>query len=566
MKRRHFLIGSAASAGVFVLAEGCNQRGMLDPGNLPFTGYTLDVKYGTNVVGGYRMHTRTYNGGTLGPILETSPGSTLGIRVVNGLPPNPPATVPQSARIPAPKSMMEAMQRKPKATTMSSGIDPMNNPHDFNTTNLHVHGVQTVPHLFDPIGTRNPNAMMLNIDPGSSFTYEFPIPADHPSGLFWFHPHHHGSTDVQVSGGMAGLIVVRGEIDQVPEIKAAREVFMVVQTLNVNQSKTDPTLYEYEPIAYETPQDGGYNLGTDFTMLTVNGQGVCWANNNANNGNGSYTPLPVPQFEMKPGEVIRLRILNGTNFLFLPLTFPGLEMHAIAFDGVNLAAPIPMTLNYTGSISAANMFTQNVFITSPANRLDFLVRAPQQPGTYTISACATSDVAFMPFPQFDLAQIVVSGSPVSMNIPAALPIPQREYPPIADSEIVATRTITYSEGPNSTLLTGFGFYIDGKLYDEMSIPQSPRSGTAEEWTIVNKTTESHPFHIHVNSFQVYAVNGVKQTPPNVWDTFLVPPMSGSTPGTLTIRIRFKEFRGKTVHHCHVLPHEDTGMMQNLMIT
>src|SRR5690348_6681577 len=187
-------------------------------------------------------------------------------------------------------------------------------------------------------------------------------------------------------------------------------------------------------------------------MLTVNGQGVCWANNNANNGNGSYTPLPVPQFEMKPGEVIRLRILNGTNFLFLPLAFPGLETYAIAFDGVNLAAPIPMTLNYTGSISAANMFTQNVFITSPANRLDFLVRAPQQPGTYTISACATSDVAFMPFPQFDLAQIVVSGSPVSMNIPAALPIPQREYPPIADSEIVATRTITYTEGPNSTLL------------------------------------------------------------------------------------------------------------------
>lgn len=559
-------MGSAASAGLFLVAEGCNQGGVLSPSNLPFSGYTLDVKYGTNVIGGYRMRTRTYGGSTLGPILETTPGSTLAIRVANSLPANPPAAVPQNMRIPAPRSMMEAMQRIPQATAMSTGIDPMNNPHDFNTTNLHVHGVQTIPHLFNPIGTRNPNAMMLSIDPGSSFAYEFPIPTDHPSGLFWFHPHHHGSTDVQVSGGMAGLIVVRGAIDQVPEIKAAREVFMVVQTLNVNQSTTDPTLYEYEPLAYQTPQNGGYNLGTDYTMLTVNGQGVCWANNNANNGNGSYTPLPVPQFAMKPGEVIRLRILNGTNFLFLPLAFPGLETYAIAFDGVNLAAPIPMTLNYTGSVSAANMFTANVFMTSPANRLDFLVRAPQQPGTYTISACATSDVAFMPFPQFDLAQIVVSGSPVSMNIPAALPIPEREYPPIADGEIVAKRTITYTEGPNSTLLTGFGFYIDGELYDEMSIPISPRSGTAEEWTIVNKTTESHPFHIHVNSFQVYAVNGVKQPPPNVWDTFIVPPMSGSTPGTLTIRIRFKEFRGKTVHHCHVLPHEDTGMMQNLMIT
>lgn len=563
MKRRYFLIGSAASAGALLVAEGCNQTGLLSPSNLPFNGYTLDVKYGTNIVGGIRMHTRTYGGGTLGPRFETTPGSTMQIRVVNDLPPNPPQTVPQGqVRIPAPKSMMDAMRRTPGATRMSTSIDPMNNPHSFNTTNLHVHGVQTVPHLFNPVGTSDPNAMMIDIEPGTSFTYAFPIPADHPSGLFWFHPHHHGSTDVQVSGGMAGLIVVRGAIDQVPEIKAAREEFLVVQTLNVNQSKTDPTLYEYEPVAYQTPQNGGYNLGTDYTMLTVNGQGVNWANNIA----GTYSQLAVPQISMQPGEVIRLRILNGTNFLFLPLAFPGLEVYAIAFDGVNLAAPIPMTLDYTGTVSAANMFTANTFITSPANRLDLLIRAPQQPGTYTMSACATSDVAFMPFPQFNLAQIVVSGSPVSMNIPTALPIPTREYPPIADSEIVATRTITYSEGNDSRLLTGFGFFIDDGLYDEMAIPNSPRLGTAEEWTIVNKTTESHPFHLHVNSFQVYAVNGVKQPPPNVWDTFIVPPMSGSTPGTLTIRVRFKEFRGKTVHHCHILPHEDTGMMQNLMIT
>lgn len=561
MKRRQFVIGSAASAGLFLAAEGCNQNGILSPSNLPLRGYTLNVQYGTNTVGGYRMRTRTYNGGTLGPILETTPGSTLAVRVVNSLPPNPPAAVPQSIRIPAPKSMMEAMSRRAGATALATSIDPMNNPHDFNTTNLHVHGVQTVPHLFNPVGTTDPKAMMIDIEPQSSFTYAFPIPADHPSGLFWFHPHHHGSTDVQVSGGMAGLIVVRGEIDQVPEIKAAREIFMVVQTLNVNQSKTDPSLYEYEPLAYQTPQNGGYNLGTDYTMLTVNGQGVNWANNNA----GTYAPLAPAQFTMKPGEVVRLRILNGTNFLFLPLIFPGLDVYAIAFDGVNLAAPVPMTLDYAGTITPANMFTANAFMTSPANRLDLLVRAPQQPGTYTISAAATGGVAFMPFPQFDLAQIVVGGPAVSMNIPASLPIPTREYPVISESEIVARRTITYTEGNNTTLLTGFGFYIDGKLYDEMDIPLSPRLGTAEEWTILNKTPESHPFHVHVNSFQVYAVNGVKQPPPNVWDTFIVPPMSGSTPGSLTIRIRFRDFRGKTVHHCHVLPHEDTGMMQNLMI-
>ena len=298
MNRRNFVIGSAASAaGVLLVAEGCNNAGgLLSPGGL-FSGYTLNVGYATNTVGGYRMRTRTYNASTLGPILETKPGSTLSIRVNNALPPNPPATVPKSARIPAPASMMEAMKRTASRTASSTTIDPMNNPHEFNTTNLHVHGIQTTPHLFNPVGTSDPAAMMLAIEPGASFTYNFPIPADHPSGLFWFHPHHHGSTDVQVSGGMAGLIVVRGAIDEVPEIKAARELFMVIQTLNVNKSKTDPSLYEYEPLAYQTPQNGGYNLGTDYTMMTVNGQGVNWADNNA----GTYAQLSVPQFTMRPG-------------------------------------------------------------------------------------------------------------------------------------------------------------------------------------------------------------------------------------------------------------------------
>ena len=80
---------------------------------------------------------------------------------------------------------------------------------------------------------------MIQVQPGQTYSYDFPIPPDHPSGLHWYHPHNHGSTDVQVSNGMAGLvIVVRGPIDQVPEIKAAREIFMVVQTLDVNPSKT----------------------------------------------------------------------------------------------------------------------------------------------------------------------------------------------------------------------------------------------------------------------------------------------------------------------------------------
>jgi FtsP/CotA-like multicopper oxidase with cupredoxin domain len=177
----------------------------------------------------------------------------------------------------------------------------------------------------------------------------------------------------------------------------------------------------------------------------------------------------------------------------------------------------------------------------------------------------------MPFPKIDLAQFVVSGAPVSMGIPSSLPEPTREYPIISDSEIVMRRTITYDEGPNpppggKQLFTNYYFTIDGKLYDEMTIDQSPRLGTAEEWTILNKSMETHPFHMHVNSFQLTAINGVKNDPPEVWDTFLVPPAVNGVPGSITFRVRFQQWGGKSVHHCHILPHEDTGMMQNLLIS
>jgi FtsP/CotA-like multicopper oxidase with cupredoxin domain len=570
MNRRRFVVGSFASGAVAaaLAADGCASNGG-GSASLPngFSGasYTLAPKYTVSNIAGYRLRTRTYNGSTVGPTIETTPGSTLRVTIDNQLPPNPVVSVPaMRTRIPAPETMMEAMRREPLATKLSSVIDPMNNPHDFNTTNLHVHGIQTIPHLFDPIGTANPSAMMLDITPGTNYTYVLPIPPDHPSGLHWYHPHHHGSTDVQVSGGMAGLIVVRGPIDQVPEIAAAREIFLVIQTLSVNKSKTDPTLYEYEPVAYQTPANGGYNLGTDYTMMTVNGHGVNWADYTGS-GNGAYTPLSMPQFQLAPGEVVRLRILNGTNALFLPLVFPGLDVFQIGFDGVNFLAPAQTVFDYTGTLTPANMFSAHTRLTSPGNRIELLVRAPKTPGVFTMSAAATNGVAFMPFPKFDLAQFVVGGAPVSMNIPAKLPTPTREYPIISDSEVVARRTITYSEGPDSTLLTGFGFFIDGKLYDHARIDEQVRLGTAEEWTIVNKTTESHPFHIHVNSFQLTAINGVKNDPPEVWDTFIVPPQIGGTPGSITFRVRFLEWAGKTVHHCHVLPHEDTGMMSNFMI-
>jgi suppressor of ftsI len=305
---------------------------------------------------------------------------------------------------------------------------------------------------------------------------------------------------------------------------------------------------------------------------------VLWVNNPPT-GQTVYTQLSVPQIAMQPGEVIRLRMLNGTNDTYLPLVLPGMNCYLIAFDGINLGAPAQTTLNFTGTVTQFNLNDAGttVLSTSPGNRIEMLIQAPSTPGTYTLSAVAQMGIGAS-LEAFNLAEFVVSGAPVQMSIPAALPLPTRETP-IADSEIVASRTVQFHQSVTQptgfdVLLTGFWPWINNSLFDEMSTEYTPAVGTAEEWTIINQTSCGHPFHIHVNSFELLEINGVPQ-PSSFWDTFMVPPAQAPTSnaedglqpqGSIKIRIRFKQWTGKTVFHCHILDHEDTGMMKNIIIT
>ncbi len=575
MNRRQFIV-TGVSAGVVggaLVTDSCSSTSS-GPAPIPVPPagrvYQLTTQYATTNMKGYRLRTRTYNGGPVGPILETRPGETLSIRIINRFPPNGPEKPPAgSVLLPHVRDSMEAMDATIRPdVTPSQKIDPMNNPHGFNTTNLHVHGLQTIPHIFAPLGTSDPAAEMLAITPGHDFLYNFPVPRDHPSGLHWYHPHKHGSTDVQVSGGMAGLIVVRGPIDEVPEIAAARDIFLVVQSLAVNRSKTHPHLFEREYVAYKTPEQGGYNFGTEFTVLTVNGEAAYWVRNATRTSPAMFTPLGVPEYRVQPGEVLRLRLLNGMNRAPLLLALPGFEAWQIGFDGINLleATPIDMSGSGVTEITPENLFTAPIRLAAQGNRIELLVKAPKTEGTYTLSSLDTRDIFPAAGGRFDVARFLVSGSSVKMGIPTELPKPTREYPIIEDKDIVAHRRFVFDQGPRKDLLTGFGFTINGKLYQEMECPTQPRVGTCEEWRIVNKTDDVHPFHLHENSFQLFAINDKPNRPVEIWDTFAIPPKRNGKNGSLTIRVRFVQWTGKTVFHCHVLPHEDTGMMQNILMT
>jgi FtsP/CotA-like multicopper oxidase with cupredoxin domain len=208
---------------------------------------------------------------------------------------------------------------------------------------------------------------------------------------------------------------------------------------------------------------------------------------------------------------------------------------------------------------------------APGNRNEILVRAPMTPVRSTLQALAQMPRSpqlmseamgeMMSRPRIDLAAFEVSGAPKPMAIPAELPIPSREYPSIGDNEIVARRTVTFSMTTGSKrIINGFEYLIDGQLYQEGRVDPTVKLGTAEEWRIVNNSDGIHPFHIHVNSFEVM---GLPSDPSyrRLHDTIWLPPFS-----SLTMRTRFKTWTGKTVYHCHVLPHEDSAMIKNFLIS
>ena len=152
--------------------------------------------------------------------MRTKPGAKLSFHIDNQLPPYDSS-----------------------AWQSLTGLSPTvmkNIPHHLNTTNLHVHGLEVIPHLFEPVGTSEPSAHMIAIEPGAQKDYTFELPDNHPTGLYWYHPHHHGSTSVQVANGMAGVIIVEGAIDEVPEIAAAEEYVLAVQDVGLFESSSQP--------------------------------------------------------------------------------------------------------------------------------------------------------------------------------------------------------------------------------------------------------------------------------------------------------------------------------------
>ncbi|MBC1262094.1 multicopper oxidase family protein [Synechococcus sp. BSF8S] len=387
-------------------------------------------------------------------------------------------------------------------------------------TNLHFHGLHIPP-------SGSADNVFLSVLPGESFDYAFTLPADHPAGLFYYHPHHHGTTADQVFAGLGGALVVRGALDRIPEVAAATEAILVLKDF----ASADAPQGQSQRMGMGMGM--GRALGRQGPLLTVNGQ-------------------LQPSLELASGGLIRLRLLNASNARIYRLALEGHPLVLIATDGGAIGAPQ----------------TLKELVLAPGERADLLVQGNQPPGTYRLL-----DLWSAGRPQ-TLARVNYRGSV------APLPLPTTLIPVPALPEPQRTRRFVLSHGMGrggggmgmgmgmggmgaGGRMGGMGmiFLINGRAFAHARTDTRVTLGDTEDWLIVNGDPHlDHPFHLHINPFQVISRNG-RPEPQRQWkDTVLV--RSGEE---VRLRVAFRDFPGRTVYHCHNLDHEEMGMMGVLQI-
>lgn len=487
---------------------------------------TLQVEYQDYKIAGCEAHLRSYDGNLVGKTIRLKPGDTFNLRLKNSL---PVETSPQP--------------------------DDPNTPHNFNVTNFHTHGLHVSP-------AGNSDNVLVNVDPQTEFEVEIKIPEDHPTGTFWYHAHLHGSTALQVSSGMGGALIIEDKnnpdsLDSIPEIKAAKEDIFMLQQIAYDESGEIENYDYFGPTGWSQTQ----------RLPMINGQ-------------------IMPVIEMQPGEVRRWRMIHGgVRETFMvgvrdtdkPKSSPaGLwSLYEIAVDG--------LSLGYINRWSTLEL--------QPGYRSDILVKAPPLPKGKTEAVYYMLDLgtdAKMSLQQVVeaqqvLAKIIVRGKPLDMALPCekfntvcAKLARTRPHKNILDSELdgvpqtvqfnIADRFCDSSAGPcitpcdsNDPKQVALGCKTRFMVNDfpfNMDRVRKLELGTASEWTL-SSLLVNHPFHIHVNPFQYMRKNPVGKDE-SIWrDTLLV----RQTDPPVKIKSRYTRYIGKFVLHCHILDHEDQGMMQ-----
>ena len=535
------------------------------------------------------VETPTFEGGLIGPTLRVKPGDTIEFDLINNLPPNPVDT-----------------------RTGTSGAFP----HDRFTTNFHTHGLTVSPR-------GNSDNVLRRMQPGTTNAVRIEIPEDHACGTFWYHPHKHGAVSFQFFGGMIGFLIIDDKdcgLKQNPEIAEAKEVVMGISAIRTDEAGQVPFVNP-EAIAFSQNPGMGVTIPSlwqffqDTTLyMTVNGvvnptlemrpgEVQRWRILNAASG-----ITIVPALEDHSFSIVAQDGLNTSEVITID-SGTGVVMGAGNRLDVMVKAGEPGTYLLQALDPTDDRSVSNITDVDPAPRNSRIGMDFPSP-TYPLT----------------LATIEISGPPLNMELPfGPLPAP-RGLPSkneMLNADLAKDRNMsmelcapgtqdTLNEKVNGVCEYYFDIYDDdywgGEFLHLMMIrdaddvgtpnpdPDGPPfiyqkeglftpgtplfvgddamvAGTFERWTIYNRTNSDHPFHIHQNPYLVTHVNGVELDQPEWRDTMLIPAADTSNNGNIVDNqgsisyvtyfnpITFGDF----VMHCHILTHEDIGMMQQLRI-
>ena len=352
----------------------------------------------------------------------------------------------------------------------------------------------------------NGDNVFLHINPGQKFTYQVAIPEKHV-GLFWYHPHAHGNVDRQIIGGLSGGIVVEGSERLYPFLKGLTERVL---------------LLKHHPIGRADYEE----------LVTVNG-------------------IVAPIISIRPGEAQFWQVGNIGADRFLRLKIDGMPFYLIGRDGYFVPRPIRM----------------DEVILGPGQRFSAIVVGGQAGEHAFKSVGFKFDEHQPPLPEVDLGTVVSNGPAADVVAAEREVSTQRVNQPlyvdiVRSSPVARRRTFTFSVNPRKT-----SFFINDQVFDENRTDVTVKLGDIEEWTILNKDSQYHDFHIHQIGFLVTEVNGAPTDFDGLRDTFSVPPARNGKPGEAKLIIPFTnpQIVGRFVFHCHVVKHEDKGMMMTVEV-
>lgn len=385
-------------------------------------------------------------------------------------------------------------------------------------TSLHTHGLHVSPEVDNPF---------LMVMPGESHVYAYDIPKNQQAGTYWYHPHVHEKSAEQVASGLSGAIVVENDSD------AALDQVSTDRVLVVN----DP------PLAESNPWGGGdaganVNGGMDHGGMGDGGMGD-GSSGMMGTGSSGVDMMTAMMGRTGPrlltngaegvtlagsdGKLERVHLVNATASSALRLTFSGAELRKLSSTGARLGKPEPVT--------ALDL--------APGERTE-LVLVPNASGGELKAQRLSNEGSGGPVgvPEV-LATVQASAGTDVGALPASLTANERDlFAP--DVKVAKRRVITLDGHMNPT--------IDGVPFNPDKVNFTARKGTVEEWVIESNSPMVHPIHLHTWPFQVKGEQG--------WTDIVSVPAGTQR----VIRIAFDDFGGKTVLHCHILDHEDNGMM------